>query len=435
MIYKVKHKNKEYFVKAKDEASAVNKVQEHLNKDIEDDRLSPMTYSKLKEMGYTSDDWKKWTQEQANQIVARGRKETQKASKNKEQENSAQGKKSASSENSSSSNNSGNIEQDVKKKLNSANKVFNKYKNEDLGGIGQMKEFGYDSLADYHDETFGTLEYLPKSLRNAEIVDFGFITKAPEEQVRKEIKEQYDNAGPEGAGDIEFSDEHIYDLGDGRTLVLETPGHDFDRDAVDKFYKEVDDVFKNSGKTNNGGNSRVSRISSEQAEKEYNDLVKGTLGGKENRIKVELDNRSAPSSMAPGSREIIEFFDKRRNDNADRLMRNKEVNSVVNSFIKAIEDNKWNSPYENKDLNVLLAAKRAPLSEIEKIYEELGGDKMLNTVNSGRDSFAGGSSYKDNENAKKLNNYARTMFNLRSTIIEMKKQGLSRYKKSLYTLV
>jgi len=41
------------------------------SKPIEDDRLSPMTYKKLKEMGYNSDKWKNLTQEEANKIVAK----------------------------------------------------------------------------------------------------------------------------------------------------------------------------------------------------------------------------------------------------------------------------------------------------------------------------------------------------------------------------
>lgn len=43
--------------------------------ELNDDRLSPMTYSKLKEMGYTSEDWKDWDQEHANKVVAQGKKE------------------------------------------------------------------------------------------------------------------------------------------------------------------------------------------------------------------------------------------------------------------------------------------------------------------------------------------------------------------------
>ena len=36
---------------------------------IEDDSLSPMTYKKLKELGYSSDDWKNWSQEEANERI------------------------------------------------------------------------------------------------------------------------------------------------------------------------------------------------------------------------------------------------------------------------------------------------------------------------------------------------------------------------------
>lgn len=64
----------------------MNSVQRGIEKDYEnmdkrlselhDDRLSPMTYSKLKELGYDQDDWKDLTQEQANELVAKGRKET-----------------------------------------------------------------------------------------------------------------------------------------------------------------------------------------------------------------------------------------------------------------------------------------------------------------------------------------------------------------------
>lgn len=43
------------------------------SKPIEDDRLSPMTYKKLKEMGYNSDKWRNLTQEEANKIVAKSK--------------------------------------------------------------------------------------------------------------------------------------------------------------------------------------------------------------------------------------------------------------------------------------------------------------------------------------------------------------------------
>lgn len=37
---------------------------------VEDERLSPMTYKKLKELGYSHETWKDLTQEKANQIIA-----------------------------------------------------------------------------------------------------------------------------------------------------------------------------------------------------------------------------------------------------------------------------------------------------------------------------------------------------------------------------
>lgn len=43
--------------------------QEVQDTEVWDERLSPMTYKKLKEMGYTSEKWKNLTQEQANKII------------------------------------------------------------------------------------------------------------------------------------------------------------------------------------------------------------------------------------------------------------------------------------------------------------------------------------------------------------------------------
>lgn len=63
--YKITHKNKTYIVKAKDSIDAVKKIEE-----VQDERLSPMTYRKLKEFGYTHNQWKNLSQEQANKIVA-----------------------------------------------------------------------------------------------------------------------------------------------------------------------------------------------------------------------------------------------------------------------------------------------------------------------------------------------------------------------------
>lgn len=44
---------------------------EKMSEMLRDDRLSPMTYKKLKEMGYNSDKWQNLTQEEANKIVAK----------------------------------------------------------------------------------------------------------------------------------------------------------------------------------------------------------------------------------------------------------------------------------------------------------------------------------------------------------------------------
>jgi hypothetical protein len=66
--YKVKYNDKNYIVKAgsvKDALSALDYVFSKVN----DDRLSPMTYKKLKELGYSNETWKDLTQEQANKIV------------------------------------------------------------------------------------------------------------------------------------------------------------------------------------------------------------------------------------------------------------------------------------------------------------------------------------------------------------------------------
>ena len=55
------------------------------SKPIEDDRLSPMTYKKLKEMGYNSDKWKNLTQEEANKIVSEGKQSESTKSTKQEQ--------------------------------------------------------------------------------------------------------------------------------------------------------------------------------------------------------------------------------------------------------------------------------------------------------------------------------------------------------------
>lgn len=57
---------KKYKVTFKDGSSVIV----HSKEGVEDERLSPMTYKKLKELGYNSEKWKNLTQEQANRIVA-----------------------------------------------------------------------------------------------------------------------------------------------------------------------------------------------------------------------------------------------------------------------------------------------------------------------------------------------------------------------------
>lgn len=60
--------------------------------DMKDERLSPMTYKKLKELGVTSKQWSGWTQEQANEYI---RNKSQKGSKTSEKkEANESGKKS-----------------------------------------------------------------------------------------------------------------------------------------------------------------------------------------------------------------------------------------------------------------------------------------------------------------------------------------------------
>lgn len=52
-----------------------------------DDRLAPMTYKKLKEMGYSSDRWKNLTQEEANRIVAKNEIKSEKIKSEEESKN------------------------------------------------------------------------------------------------------------------------------------------------------------------------------------------------------------------------------------------------------------------------------------------------------------------------------------------------------------
>ena len=65
--FKVTYKDRNFIVKAVDTKDAISK----LSSKVKDDHLSPMTYKKLKELGYTSKQWSRWNQEEANKIVAK----------------------------------------------------------------------------------------------------------------------------------------------------------------------------------------------------------------------------------------------------------------------------------------------------------------------------------------------------------------------------
>lgn len=59
------------------------RVRDSKLEEINDDRLSPMTYKKLKELGYGHEQWKNLTQEQANKIVEKNTESNDKPSSNK----------------------------------------------------------------------------------------------------------------------------------------------------------------------------------------------------------------------------------------------------------------------------------------------------------------------------------------------------------------
>ena len=65
MLYSVRVRDRVFHTTANSQIEAIKKVRNL----IKDERLSPMTYKKLKELGYTSNTWKNLTQEQANKIV------------------------------------------------------------------------------------------------------------------------------------------------------------------------------------------------------------------------------------------------------------------------------------------------------------------------------------------------------------------------------
>ena len=70
-IFKITNKNKQYIVSAVDSYTALLKLKDTII--LQDVRLSPMTYQKLKELGYDHSTWKNLTQEEANKIVAEGK--------------------------------------------------------------------------------------------------------------------------------------------------------------------------------------------------------------------------------------------------------------------------------------------------------------------------------------------------------------------------
>ena len=147
-MYKVRYKNKIYLVKAKDSDMAVKKVKEAIGneKDVElnDDRLSPMTYRKLKELGYGPNDWKNLTQEKANEIVAsHAQGGTNNAAKQANTQTNTQTKSTPSSNASKSTSTSTQSKQSYEssftpQQMNLATKVWGSNKDEVLG---KLKEF------------------------------------------------------------------------------------------------------------------------------------------------------------------------------------------------------------------------------------------------------------------------------------------------------
>ena len=110
MKYKIKYKNKSYLVKAKDTQSALDGLSVVAPEMREyDDRLSPMTYKKLKELGYGHEQWKDLSQEEANKIVQKS-ESSEESSVVSEPENKTTG--------------SSDLEKDVKNSVKSAIQEF-----------------------------------------------------------------------------------------------------------------------------------------------------------------------------------------------------------------------------------------------------------------------------------------------------------------------
>ena len=65
-----------------------NVTQKNLEDSMKDDRLAPMTYKKLKELGVNKETYSKWTQEQANEYIRnKSEKKTSKEKGQKEEIN------------------------------------------------------------------------------------------------------------------------------------------------------------------------------------------------------------------------------------------------------------------------------------------------------------------------------------------------------------
>ena len=120
MVYKITYNKKSYIVKAKDAQSAIDGLS-ILLPEIKDDRLSPMTYKKLKELGYGREDWKNLTQEQANKIVQQNKSES--SSNNKSELNTDIDKKVLAIKNES---------KDIR------NKEYQKYRDQNSHYINQI---------------------------------------------------------------------------------------------------------------------------------------------------------------------------------------------------------------------------------------------------------------------------------------------------------
>lgn len=84
-IFKITNKDKTYIVKAVDSYTAIHR----LRSSLKDERLSPMTYKKLKELGYNSNTWKDLSQEEANKIVSAGKQPEEKTNNLKEPESTS----------------------------------------------------------------------------------------------------------------------------------------------------------------------------------------------------------------------------------------------------------------------------------------------------------------------------------------------------------